>query len=109
MRILLDASVPRALGFLIPGHFVRTAQAAGFAGLLNGELLAAMKLAEFDTLVTFDQNLPYQQNISLPVAVIVLVAPNNRVQTALNFVPLIFNALDGLSACQLLRPGLPEA
>ena len=59
MRILLDESVPRALGFLIQGHFVRTAQAAGFAGLLNGELLAAMKLAEFDVLVTFDQNLPY--------------------------------------------------
>ena len=48
MRILLDESVPRALGFLIHRHFVRTTQAAGFAGLLNGELLVAMKLAEFD-------------------------------------------------------------
>ena len=67
MRILLDESVPRALGFLIHGHFVRTAQAAGFAGLLNGELLAAMKAAGFDVLVTFDQNLPYQQNVQLPL------------------------------------------
>ena len=109
MRILLDESVPRALGFLIHRHFVRTTQAAGFAGLLNGELLAALKLAEFDVLVTFDQNLPYQQNMRLPVAVIVLVAPNNRVQTALNFAPLILNAVDGLCAGQLLRLGLPEA
>ena len=103
MRILLDESVPRALGFLLQGHFLRTVQAAGFAGLLNGELLAAMKLAEFDALVTFDQNLPYQQNVNLPVAVVVLVAPNNRVETALKFAPLILNALVNLSAGQLLR------
>ena len=103
MRILLDESVPRALGFLIHGHFVRTVQAAGFAGLLNGELLAAMKSAEFDALVTFDQNLPYQQNINLPVAVVVLIAANNRVETALKFAPLILNALVNLNAGQLLR------
>lgn len=109
MRILLDESVPRALGFLIQGHFVRTAQTAGFAGLLNGELLAAMKSAEFDALVTFDQNLPYQQNANLPVTVIVLIAPNNRVETALNFVPLILSALANLNAGQLLRLQLPPA
>ena len=109
MRILLDESVPRELGFLIQGHFVRTAQTAGFAGLLNGELLAAMKSAEFDALVTFDQNLPYQQNANLPVTVIVLIAPNNRVETALNFVPLILSALANLNAGQLLRLQLPPA
>ena len=109
MRILLDESVPRALGFLIQGHFVRTAQTAGFAGLLNGELLAAMKSAEFDALVTFDQNLPYQQNAKLPVTVIVLIAPNNRVETALKFVPLILSALANLNAGQLLRLQLPPA
>ena len=108
MRILLDESVPRALGFLIQGHFVRTAQVAGFEGLLNGELLAAMKPAGFDALVTFDQNLPYQQNIQLPVAVIVLVAPNNRVATALRFAPLILDALNNLKAGLVLRLELPR-
>ena len=103
MRILLDESVPRALGFLIQGHFVRTVQAAGFAGLLNGELLRVMKSAEFDALVTFDQNLAYQQNSNLPVAVIVLVAPNNRVETALKFAPLILKALVDLNSGQLLK------
>jgi hypothetical protein len=43
MRVLLDESVPKALGFAIEGHFVRTAQTAGFASLLNGELMEAMK------------------------------------------------------------------
>ena len=109
MRILLDESVPRALGFLIQGHFVRTAQTAGFAGLLNGELLAAMKSAEFDALVTFDQNLPYQQNASLRVAIMVLVAPDDRVETALKFAPLILSTLPDLNAGQLLRLQLPPA
>ncbi len=34
MRVLLDESVPCALGFATTEHFVRTAQAAGFSGPL---------------------------------------------------------------------------
>ncbi len=106
MRILLDESVPKALGFLIEGHFVRSVQFAGFAGLQNGELMAAMFEASYDVLITFDQNLPYQQNAILPVAVIVLVAQNNRVETALLFVPLIQNALTQCLPGQLIKLGL---
>ena len=106
MRVLLDESVPRAFGFAITGHFVRTAQTAGFAGLLNGELLAAMKADGFDVLITFDQNLPYQQNATLPVAIVVLVAPNNRVETAMRFVPGLLKALESLKAGQLARLAL---
>lgn len=94
MRILLDESVPKALGFSLTPHFVRTAQAAGFAGLLNGELLSAANANEYDLLVTFDQNLPYQQNDKLPIPVVVLKAQNNRVETALSFVPQILALLD---------------
>jgi hypothetical protein len=90
---LLDESVPKALGFLIEGHFVRSVQFAGFAGLQNGELMAAMVEAGYDVLITFDQNLPYQQNSVLPVSVLVLIAQNNRVETALLFAPLIKSAL----------------
>jgi hypothetical protein len=95
--------VPKALGFAIEGHFVRTAQAAGFAGLLNGELMAAMKKADYDVLITFDHNLPYQQNAQLPVAVMVPVAPNNRVETALRFAPAISKALEVLKPRQLVK------
>jgi hypothetical protein len=100
---LLDESAPKALGFAIEGHFVRSAQTAGFAGLLNGELMAAMKQANYDVLITFDQNLPYQQNALLPVAVMVLVAPNNRVGTALEFAPRILKALEELQPAQLIK------
>ena len=103
MRVLQDESVPKVLGFGIEGHYVRTAQTAGFAGLLNGELMAAMKNAAFDVLITFDQNLPYQQNAKLPVAVMVLVALNNRVETALRFAPAIATALLTLTPGQLVK------
>jgi hypothetical protein len=45
------------------GHSVATAYEKGWAGLTNGELLAAAEEA-FDALVTTDQNLRYQQNLA---------------------------------------------
>jgi hypothetical protein len=37
-------SVPKAIGFSIEGRFVRGVKVAGFAGLQNGELMAAQDL-----------------------------------------------------------------
>ena len=86
MRILLDESLPRKLGFQLEGHFVRTVQQMGFSGLSNGKLLAAAA-DQFDVLLTGDQNMGYQQNsASLPISVIVLVAQNNRLES---FLPLL--------------------
>jgi hypothetical protein len=107
-RLLLDESVPKALGFKLEPYFVRTAQTAGFAGLLNGELLAAMKTAKFNVLITFDQNLPYQQNVNLPVAVVVLVSKNNRIETALRFAEPLLECLQSLKAEQLVRLQLKD-
>lgn len=106
MHVLLDESVPRALGFELTGHFVRTAQSQGFSTLSNGKLMQAMLDADFEVLVTFDQNLPYQQNEQLPVAVVVLVAPNNRLETAKRFVPQLLQSLAALTSGQLVRLSL---
>jgi hypothetical protein len=103
MNVLLDESVPRRLGFELTGHFVRTAQAAGFSSPSNEKLLQAMLHQGFEVLVTFDQNLPHQQNANLPVAVVVLVAPNNRFETARLFVPALLKALETLERGQLIR------
>ncbi|HWF44562.1 MAG TPA: DUF5615 family PIN-like protein, partial [Candidatus Kapabacteria bacterium] len=62
MRILLDECVPRSMKQFLAGHYVRTAQQAGFASYKNGELLKAAE-AEFDLLITADKNLRYQQNL----------------------------------------------
>jgi hypothetical protein len=44
----------------------------------KGELHSLMIADKFDVLMTFDQNLPHQQNFDkYPVAILVLVAENN--------------------------------
>ena len=63
MRILLDHGTPAPLRKAFKDHFVATAYEKGWAGLTNGELLAAAEGA-FDVFVTTDQNLRYQQNLA---------------------------------------------
>ena len=73
MRLLLDESLPRRLARLFPEHHVRTVGAMGWAGKRNGELLRPAA-ADFDALLTADQNQEHQQNLlTLPLAVVVLV------------------------------------
>ncbi len=94
MRILLDESSPRKLGFLLEGHFVRTVQQVGFGGLSNGKLLAAA-VNDFDILITGDQNMEYQQNeAALPMGVIILVAGSNKLESFLPLMPKLLKILD---------------
>jgi predicted nuclease of predicted toxin-antitoxin system len=80
MRILLDESLPHRLRDAFPGHEVVTVAHAGWSGRRNGELLQ-LASNEYD-LVTADQNLQYQQNLSaLPITVAVLVARDNRLSS----------------------------
>jgi len=95
MRIPLDESLPRKLGFLLVGHYVRTVQQVGFSGLSNGKLLVAAA-SDFDVLITGDQNMEYQQNQSgLPLGVIVLNACNNKLESFLPLVSELLTTLDG--------------
>lgn len=73
MRILLDNCVPHPFRRFVVGHDVETAYKRGWASLANGELLRAATSAGFDAVVTVDQNLRYQQNLSdLPVSVVMV-------------------------------------
>jgi hypothetical protein len=63
MRILFDQGTPVPLRRHLSGHTVSTAYEMGWSGLANGDLLAAAE-AQFDLLLTTDQNLRYQQNLS---------------------------------------------
>jgi predicted nuclease of predicted toxin-antitoxin system len=101
VRILLDESLPRPLTRLLPEHDVRTVAAMGSAGKHNGELLR-LAAAEFDVVLTADQNLEYQQDIgALPIAVVVLVASTNRIQSIRPLVP----ALQTAAPRRLVRVG----
>ena len=63
-RLLPDANMPIGLRTVLIGHEVITAFEAGWNALTNGDLIAAAEATGFDMLVTGDQNLPCQQNLS---------------------------------------------
>lgn len=63
MTILFDQGTPAPVRHALPGHAVSTAYDMGRTSLTNGDLLDAAERS-FDVLVTTDQNLPYQQNLT---------------------------------------------
>ena len=67
----------------LAGHYVRTAQQAGFASYKNGKLLKATE-EEFDLLITSDKNLRYQQNLEGRALSILLLSTNDRSVIELN-------------------------
>ncbi len=96
MNILLDECVPKRLKRYLVGHAVRTVVEMGWSGTKNAHLLT---LAEpyFEVFITVDQNLRYQQNLrGFKVAIIVLIVPDNQIDS---FLPL----LDSLNAA-LISP-----
>jgi len=98
VRVLLDECVPQRLGRLLTGHDVTTAPRAGLAGIKNGELLRRAA-GRFEVLLTVDRNLSFQQDVqSLPLAVVVMYAPSNRLEALRPLVPAMLALLgDALS------------
>ena len=63
MKILFDQGTPAPLRNELAGHFVSTAADMAWSNLDNGDLLREAEKS-FDLLITTDQNLKYQQNLS---------------------------------------------
>lgn len=79
MRLLLDECVPRRLKRELRDHEARTVQDLGWAGIKNGALLRFAN-GQFDVLLTVDQGIEYQQNLSdLSISVVGMMAPSNDV------------------------------
>jgi hypothetical protein len=93
VKLLLDECLDRRLARDIVGHDVSAVQQMGWAGVENGELLRRAA-AVFDAFITVDRNLSFQQNpAELPLAVIVLRAPSNRLADLKPLVPKLLTAL----------------
>ena len=88
MKILLDENLPTKLkGAFDHTHDVFTVADMGWRAKKNGELLGLMIMHGFDALVTMDKNLRHQQHIEkFPIKLIVLDAPNNKLETLRPFV-----------------------
>jgi hypothetical protein len=105
VRLLLDESLPGPLTDLLVGHDVRTVTQMGWTSLGNGALLR-QAAAESDALLTADQNIEFQQNLkTLPMAVVVLVANTNRIESLEPLIADLLRVLETLRPKVLVRVG----
>ncbi len=93
MKVFLDECIDWRLSRDLADHEVMTARQMGWTSITNGELLA-LASREFDVFVTVDRNLSFQQDLDvLPIAVIVLSAPSNRLADLRPLVPQLLAAI----------------
>jgi len=114
VRILFDHCVDRRLRRHLLTHNVSTTYEMGWATFKNGALLAAAEAAGFPVLLTVDQNIETQQNMSgRTIAILVLVARSNRIEDLISLVPDVLLALDALKPGQIVKvesvPPTPSA
>ena len=89
MRLLLDECVPKRLKRELVDHDVKTVQ--------DGQ---------FDALLTVDQGIEYQQNLSgLTISVVVMLAASNDVDDLRPLFPGVEQALADLRAGEIRRVG----
>ena len=103
MRVLLDECLPRKLKNDLTGHDVSTVPEMQWRGLKNGELL---RLAEntFEVFITADQGMRYQQNLrGKNIAVIVLAAQNNQIETLRPLMPRVLAVLNTIRRGEMVR------
>ena len=95
MRIILDENLPKPLKGIFPHHSVTTVQEQGYAGALNGALLARLE-GVFDVFITADKNLRYQQDLS-GRQLAILELPTNRLPLLRPLFPRIAAAIDSIT------------
>ena len=102
MRVLLDENMDRRLRRFFDTSFdVVTVTEQGWSGKKNGDLLRLAEQA-FDVLVTMDQNLRYQQNLSAyDLAVVVILARSNRRQDIEPMIPEVNRLLREIKSGEL--------
>jgi predicted nuclease of predicted toxin-antitoxin system len=95
MKLLFDQGTPAPLRNHLPNHIIETAYEKGWSTLKNGDLLTRAEAEGFDALITTDQRLRYQQNLTgRKISVVVLLTTNwPRIR---NHIALAVQVLDNL-------------
>ena len=106
MRLLLDECVPRPLERDLVGHDVHHVVDMGWSAKRNGELLTLMVAEGFETLLTVDRNLEFQQNIRASgIGVMVVIVRRNRLKELRPLVPDMLKALVKVRRGELITVG----
>lgn len=93
MRLPLDENVPRRLArHLRPPTFaVHAVPGVGWTGIRNGTIIARHG---YDALITFDRNIPHQQNLDLlPLPVVLIATIHNAIKHIEAYVPQLIQLL----------------
>jgi predicted nuclease of predicted toxin-antitoxin system len=103
VKLLLDESLPQDLRLHLSDHEAVTVPFRGWASKRNGELLR-LASPEFDVFITADQNLEHQQNIGqFEIAVVILVAPSNRLADLMPLLPKVLGLLASVRPGRIYR------
>lgn len=110
MKILLDHCVDRRLKRLLVEYQIATAREMGWESFKNGALLARAAAAGFFVMLSVDQNIKHQQNLTkLPLAIIVMVARvNNRYETLAPYIPEVKAVLSTVAPGQYVEVYEPK-
>lgn len=98
MRILLDENFPLPLRKEFLGHDCDHVILLGWAGTKNGELLARAEEEGYQVLITFDEGIPKDHDISLRRLAVYVVQPEG--QGVANTRALVDQILLALVSCQ---------
>jgi len=107
MLILFDHGAPRGVSRVLRTHTVVTEKARGWERLSNGGLLTAAEEAAFDLSFTTDNNLAYQQNLTVrKIAIVVLTGTTkwSRVRLHLERIAATINAATAGSYAEVPIP-----
>ncbi len=64
LRVLFDKNVPYPLKRYLTDYQVTTAEEEGWGQISNGELISSAEQSGCEILITCDQNVRYQQNLT---------------------------------------------
>jgi hypothetical protein len=104
VKIFFDEDAPRPLRRHLTGHDIITVQEMDWSGIKNGDLLTLAESHDFDVLLTFDRNLPYQQDLAARrIDVLVVIVPNKKMETVLPLAPQILATLPTVRPGQVCR------
>ena len=104
MKILLDHNLDWRLSDRLPGHEVSTALEMAWDTLKNGALLTEAEKFGFSVLMTSDKGIKDQQTMKgRTIGVVIIRAPNNRLETHLTMISEIIQVLAVIQPGQIIE------
>jgi predicted nuclease of predicted toxin-antitoxin system len=96
LKILIDQNVSARFARLLTGHEAVHASRKGWAELTNGDLMTAAEVDGFELMITADQNIRYQQNLTRR-RIALLVLATNQLDILFANVERIRSAIDHIT------------